>query len=346
MASHPKFVNHYQVLRISSTATQAEIKKAFHKQSLLTHPDKMGNTPENHAAFCAVNEAHRILSDPNLKRDYDALYAANRRSSRNPNTDNPSRPSGPSAPRRPPAKPTPSKPSGHHSSNPGRHHTPHASKPPEPKPRERRPTPDAPKTPEPRYRDAPKTPEPRYRDAPKTPEPRYRDAPKTPEPRYRDAPKTPEPRLESRYSRPGGPNAPSPIPREESGPRLYEVQKKLEKADSKLKTLRTLVSDSKMSDRDAARLKAAIDEFRDAIAWHRRDTEELVKRRRLPQSPEEAVSIARGVIAHEYKSLCWDVLMRAILDSAVRKSEKLDSSEDFRLGLITKLEEHQDVLMP
>ncbi|KAK0716776.1 DnaJ domain-containing protein, partial [Lasiosphaeria miniovina] len=71
MASTPKFVNHYQVLRISSTATEAEIKKAFHKQSLLTHPDKMGNTPKNHAAFCAVNEAHRILSDPKLKRDYD-----------------------------------------------------------------------------------------------------------------------------------------------------------------------------------------------------------------------------------------------------------------------------------
>ena len=58
---------HYETLGVSKTATPDEIKKAYRKLASQHHPDKGGDT----AKFQQVEEAYRILSDPNQRQQYD-----------------------------------------------------------------------------------------------------------------------------------------------------------------------------------------------------------------------------------------------------------------------------------
>lgn len=59
--------DYYEVLGISKTASQDEIKKAYRKKSMETHPDKGGNENE----FKEVAEAYEVLSDTSKKENYD-----------------------------------------------------------------------------------------------------------------------------------------------------------------------------------------------------------------------------------------------------------------------------------
>ncbi|EEP77057.1 conserved hypothetical protein [Uncinocarpus reesii 1704] len=60
----------YEILAIERTATESEIKKAYRKLSLLTHPDKNGYDGADEA-FKMVSRAFQILSDPDKKSKYD-----------------------------------------------------------------------------------------------------------------------------------------------------------------------------------------------------------------------------------------------------------------------------------
>ncbi|WVR06070.1 hypothetical protein IAU60_003098 [Kwoniella sp. DSM 27419] len=66
---------YYRVLGIDKNASEADIKKAYRKQSLLNHPDK--NPGDKRAAaeekFKKIGEAYEVLSDPNKKEVYDQL---------------------------------------------------------------------------------------------------------------------------------------------------------------------------------------------------------------------------------------------------------------------------------
>lgn len=53
-----------------TTVTDAGIKKAYRKLSLLTHPDKNGYSGADEA-FKMVSRAFQILSDPDKKKQYD-----------------------------------------------------------------------------------------------------------------------------------------------------------------------------------------------------------------------------------------------------------------------------------
>ncbi|KAL2179132.1 DnaJ domain-containing protein [Thermothelomyces heterothallicus CBS 202.75] len=61
----------YNLLNVSPTATQDEIKKAYRKAALKWHPDK--NPGDNKAAekFKEVSQAFEILSDPEKRKIYD-----------------------------------------------------------------------------------------------------------------------------------------------------------------------------------------------------------------------------------------------------------------------------------
>ncbi|KFP33895.1 DnaJ subfamily B member 6, partial [Colius striatus] len=55
----------YKVLGLQRSASQDDIKKAFHKLALQWHPDKNpSNKEEAEKNFKAVVEAYNVLSDP------------------------------------------------------------------------------------------------------------------------------------------------------------------------------------------------------------------------------------------------------------------------------------------
>lgn len=56
------------MLGVPKTATEAEIKKAFRKESLKHHPDKGGDEEK----FKQCNEAYGVLSDEQKRRRYDS----------------------------------------------------------------------------------------------------------------------------------------------------------------------------------------------------------------------------------------------------------------------------------
>lgn len=61
---------HYDTLGISKDATTTEIKKAFRKLSMETHPD-VSNNPSCSEKFKHISEAYRVLSNTREKGAYD-----------------------------------------------------------------------------------------------------------------------------------------------------------------------------------------------------------------------------------------------------------------------------------
>ena len=64
-------VDYYEVLKISKSATPAEIKKAYRKKAIKYHPDKNPGDKTAEEKFKQAAEAYEILSDPNKKARYD-----------------------------------------------------------------------------------------------------------------------------------------------------------------------------------------------------------------------------------------------------------------------------------
>ena len=62
--------DYYSILEIESSATQAEIKKAFRKLAHQYHPDKNQHDPYANAQFVEVKEAYELLTNPAKKEYY------------------------------------------------------------------------------------------------------------------------------------------------------------------------------------------------------------------------------------------------------------------------------------
>lgn len=63
--------NFYQVLEVTQTASQKEIKLAFRKLAKQFHPDKNDGNVELEEEFKKINEAYHTLSDENKRWAYD-----------------------------------------------------------------------------------------------------------------------------------------------------------------------------------------------------------------------------------------------------------------------------------
>ncbi|POS69378.1 DnaJ domain-containing protein [Diaporthe helianthi] len=74
MAPEPPVIDPYEVLGLERTATADQVKKAYRKASLRSHPDKVPADEKDEAtsAFQSIAFAYAILSDPARRKRYDA----------------------------------------------------------------------------------------------------------------------------------------------------------------------------------------------------------------------------------------------------------------------------------
>ncbi|EKD12652.1 uncharacterized protein L3040_005237 [Drepanopeziza brunnea f. sp. 'multigermtubi'] len=62
---------YYDVLGVKPDATELEIKKAYRKLAIITHPDKNPGDDTAHEKFQAIGEAYQVLSKEDLRKQYD-----------------------------------------------------------------------------------------------------------------------------------------------------------------------------------------------------------------------------------------------------------------------------------
>lgn len=63
--------NHYEILEIRKDASLEQVKNAFIKKSKLFHPDRHHGDQVMNDKFVTINEAYRVLSDPEQRALYN-----------------------------------------------------------------------------------------------------------------------------------------------------------------------------------------------------------------------------------------------------------------------------------
>ncbi|RPB11399.1 DnaJ-domain-containing protein [Morchella conica CCBAS932] len=66
-----KETEYYDTLEVTPTASELEIKKAYRKLAIKLHPDKNLDDPTAPAKFQAISEAYQVLSNEELRKQYD-----------------------------------------------------------------------------------------------------------------------------------------------------------------------------------------------------------------------------------------------------------------------------------
>ncbi|XP_017265177.1 dnaJ homolog subfamily C member 30, mitochondrial-like [Kryptolebias marmoratus] len=62
---------YYDVLELPPSATQAQIKNAYYKQSFIYHPDRNAGSDEATVRFSVISEAYTVLGNKALRKKYD-----------------------------------------------------------------------------------------------------------------------------------------------------------------------------------------------------------------------------------------------------------------------------------
>ena len=65
----------YAVLGVPKTISEADLKKTYRKLARQYHPDSNPGDAKAEAKFKEISEAHSVLSDPELRKEYDQIRA-------------------------------------------------------------------------------------------------------------------------------------------------------------------------------------------------------------------------------------------------------------------------------
>lgn len=65
------FIDYYNILGLTKTASVKEVKSAYRKMARKYHPDLNPNDAEAEKKFKQINEANEVLSDPEKRKKYD-----------------------------------------------------------------------------------------------------------------------------------------------------------------------------------------------------------------------------------------------------------------------------------
>ena len=76
-----KYKDYYEILGLTRSASDAEIKSAYRKLARKYHPDSNQGNREAEEKFKEVNDAYTILSDERKRADYDRGAASQAKSS-------------------------------------------------------------------------------------------------------------------------------------------------------------------------------------------------------------------------------------------------------------------------
>jgi len=80
MAASTQQADHYEVLGVSALASDDEIRRRYRFLALAFHPDRHQRNAEHHhlaeQQIKRINEAYRVLSDPQLRATFDAARKA------------------------------------------------------------------------------------------------------------------------------------------------------------------------------------------------------------------------------------------------------------------------------
>lgn len=68
--------DYYEILGISKTASDAEIKKAYRKKAMEWHPDKNKWDKNAEDKFKSINEAYQTLWDAQKRKQYDTFWGS------------------------------------------------------------------------------------------------------------------------------------------------------------------------------------------------------------------------------------------------------------------------------
>lgn len=68
--------NYYDILGLSKTCSNAELKSAYRKLAMQYHPDKNPDNAEYQEKFKEIAEAYGVLSDPQKRSEYDSFIAS------------------------------------------------------------------------------------------------------------------------------------------------------------------------------------------------------------------------------------------------------------------------------